>query len=83
MPDQTKTTIDRLKTIIADQLGLDKNDIHADSKFRDDLGTDSLDEVELVMAAEEEFDTEISDEAAEKIETVEDAVKLIDNLIGK
>lgn len=82
MPEP-KTTLERLKTLTADQCGLDESDIHADSKFRDDLNLDSLDDVELIMAAEEEFDIEISDEAAEKIETLEDAVKLIDSLIGK
>ena len=70
--------IDRVKKIIVDQLGVDASKISEDSSFVDDLGADSLDIVELIMAFEEEFDVEIPDEDAEKIKTVGDAVKYLD-----
>src|ERR1700681_4907944 len=63
----------RVKKIVAEQLGVNEADIKNDSSFVDDLGADSLDTVELVMALEEEFETEIPDEAAEKITTVQEA----------
>ena len=66
--------IDRIKKIIIDQLGIEEEKISIDSSFIDDLGADSLDIVELIMAFEEEFDIEIPDEDAEKIKTVGDAV---------
>ncbi|HEC93559.1 MAG TPA: acyl carrier protein [Candidatus Atribacteria bacterium] len=69
--------IDRVKKIIVDQLGVDASKISEDSSFVDDLGADSLDIVELIMAFEEEFDVEIPDEDAEKIKTVGDAVKYL------
>jgi acyl carrier protein len=65
---------ERVKKIVADQLGLEANDVQSDASFTDDLGADSLDTVELVMALEEEFDTEISDEDAESITTVQLAI---------
>ena len=65
---------DRIKKIVSDQLGKDVEEIQVDSSFVDDLGADSLDTVELVMALEEEFDLEIADEDAEKISTVNEAV---------
>ena len=65
---------DRIKEIIVEQLGVDEDQITADASFIDDLGADSLDTVELVMAFEEEFDIEIPDEDAEKIRTVRDVV---------
>ena len=68
---------DRVKTIIAEQLGVKKEEITEQSKFIDDLGADSLDTVELVMALEEEFGIEIPDEDAEKMMTVGDAAKYI------
>jgi acyl carrier protein len=68
---------DRVKKIVAEQLGVDESDIQNDSSFVDDLGADSLDTVELVMALEEEFDEEIPDEEAEKITTVQLAVDFI------
>ena len=69
--------IDRVKKIIIDQLGVDPGKITEDSSFVDDLGADSLDIVELIMAFEEEFDIEIPDEDAEKIKTIGDAVKYL------
>ena len=67
----------RVRSIIADQLGLTEEEIKPDSKFIEDLGADSLDIVELIMAMEEEFQTEIPDEEAEKITTVQQAVDYI------
>ena len=65
---------DRIKEIIVEQLGVDADQVTTDASFVDDLGADSLDTVELVMALEEEFDIEIPDEDAEKIATVKDAI---------
>lgn len=65
---------ERIKEIIMEQLGVDEGQITPDASFIDDLGADSLDTVELVMAFEEEFDVEIPDEDAEKIRTVQDAI---------
>jgi len=70
---------ERVKKIIADQLGVKEEDISEDSSFVDDLGADSLDTVELVMALEEEFNCEIPDEEAEKITTVRAAISYINN----
>jgi len=67
----------RIKKIIAEQLGIDSEEIMNDASFVDDLGADSLDTVELVMALEEEFSIEIPDEAAEKILTVQAAINYI------
>ena len=68
---------ERIKQIVAEQLGLDEDQVTNEASFMDDLGADSLDTVELVMALEEEFDIEISDEDAEKIQTVQDAIDYI------
>lgn len=68
---------DKVKSIIVEQLGVEAEDVKMESSFVDDLGADSLDIVELVMALEEEFDIEIPDEDAEKIRTVGEAVKYI------
>ena len=68
---------ERVKQIVAEQLGVDDAQVTAEASFMDDLGADSLDTVELVMALEEEFDIEISDEDAEKIQTVQDAITYI------
>ena len=65
----------QVKQIVVDHLGIDESKVTPQSKFIDDLGADSLDTVELVMAFEEEFGCEISDEVAEKIVTVKDAVE--------
>ena len=67
----------RVKEIVAEQLGVEEAQVLAESSFMDDLGADSLDTVELVMALEEEFDIEIPDEDAEKIQTVNDAIEYI------
>lgn len=67
----------KVKVIIVDQLGVEEEEVTNEAHFIDDLGADSLDIVELIMALEEEFDLEIPDEEAEKIATVEDAVKWI------
>ena len=67
----------RVKEIIVDQLGVDEKEVTLKAKFIDDLGADSLDLVELVMALEEEYDMEISDEDAEKIQTFGDAIEYI------
>ncbi len=71
------TIEERVKKIIAEQLGVNENEITNESSFVDDLGADSLDTVELVMALEEEFSTEIPDEDAEKITTVQQAVEYV------
>jgi acyl carrier protein len=72
------TNVDqKVKSIIAEQLGVGEDEIKPTSSFIEDLGADSLDIVELVMAMEEEFDVEIPDEAAESIKTVSDAVNYI------
>jgi acyl carrier protein len=68
---------DRVKQIIVEQLGVDAAEVTAQAHFVNDLGADSLDTVELVMALEEEFDTEIPDEQAEKIQTVGQAIEYI------
>ena len=68
---------DQVRGIIAEQLGLKADEIKNDASFVDDLGADSLDTVELVMALEEEFETEIPDEEAEKITTVQNAIDYI------
>lgn len=67
----------KVKKIVSEQLGTDESAIKNESSFRDDLGADSLDTVELVMALEEEFDTEIPDDDAEKITTVQQAIDYI------
>ena len=69
----------KVKKIVADHLGIDEAKVTDESSFIDDLGADSLDTVELVMAFEEEFGSEISDSEAEKILTVGDAIKFIEN----
>ena len=67
----------RVKKIVVEQLGVKEEELTTDASFVDDLGADSLDTVELVMALEEEFETEIPDEDAEKIITIKDAVNYI------
>ena len=71
-------TSDRVKKIVVEHLGVDETKVTENASFIDDLGADSLDTVELVMAFEEEFGCEIPDEAAEKILTVKDAIRFID-----
>ena len=69
---------ERVRKIVAEHLGVDEGKVVPEAKFVDDLGADSLDTVELVMAFEEEFGIEIPDDAAEKIETVGDAIRYIE-----
>ena len=75
-------TRERVIKMVAEQLGVKEEDVKPDSSFIDDLGADSLDTVELIMALEEEFDTEIPDEDAEKLATVQDAIDYIENHLG-
>jgi acyl carrier protein len=70
---------EKVREIIIDQLGVDEKQVTDEAAFIDDLGADSLDTVELVMALEEEFDVEIPDEEAEKISKVQDAIDYIKN----
>ncbi len=70
---------DKIKTIIAEQLQIDADQVTPDASFMDDLGADSLDTVELIMALEEEFDMEIPDSDAEKIRTVQDALDYMES----
>jgi acyl carrier protein len=74
---------ERIQAIIVEQLGVDEKEVTASASFIDDLGADSLDTVELVMAFEEEFDLEIPDEDAEEIMTVSDAVRYIEEKLSK
>jgi acyl carrier protein len=73
----------RVKKIVAEQLGVNESDIKIESSFVDDLGADSLDTVELVMALEEEFECEIPDEDAEKITTVQQAIDYVNANVKK
>ncbi len=70
----------RVINVVADQLSVDAGEIRPESSFQDDLGADSLDLVELIMAMEEEFDVKIDDDAAQKIKTVQNAVDFIESL---
>jgi acyl carrier protein len=74
--------VERVRKIVVEQLGVDEADVSLEAGFVDDLGADSLDTVELVMALEEEFETEIPDEDAEKITTVKEAVDYINSHTG-
>jgi len=74
----TSSTEEKVKSIIVEQLGVNESEVTNSASFIDDLGADSLDTIELVMAFEEAFGIEIPDEAAEKIQTVQDAVDYID-----
>ena len=71
--------LDKIKSIVAEQLGVDEDQVTEDASFVDDLGADSLDTVELIMAFEEEFDIEIPDEDAQKIKTVRDVMDYIES----
>lgn len=71
---------DDVKAVVVEQLNVDANEVKPESKFVEDLGADSLDVVELVMALEEKFDVEIPDDQAEKIQTVQNAVDFIENI---
>ena len=71
-------TSERVKKIVVEHLGIDEDKVTDSASFIDDLGADSLDTVELVMAFEEEFEIEIPDDAAEKIQTIKDAIDFIE-----
>ncbi|KPD23605.1 MULTISPECIES: acyl carrier protein [Idiomarina] len=73
------TIEERVKKIIIEQLGVKEEEVKPEASFENDLGADSLDTVELVMALEEEFETEIPDEEAEKIKTVQAAIDYVNN----
>jgi acyl carrier protein len=75
--DKLKEITEKVKQIISEQLGVEEGEVTSSASFVDDLGADSLDTVELVMALEEHFDIEIPDDAAEKIRTVQDAIDYI------
>ncbi len=81
MTDLT-TVLERVTKVVVDRLGVDEGEVKLEASFREDLGADSLDVVELVMELEDEFDMEISDEDAEKIATVGDAVKYIEEKLN-
>jgi acyl carrier protein len=83
MAEMTGTTFDKVKKIIVEQLGVDEAEVTPEASITDDLGADSLDQVELVMAFETEFNIDIPDEEAEKIKTVGDAVAKIDETAPK
>lgn len=74
---------ERVKKIVVEQLGVKEEEVTNDSSFVDDLGADSLDTVELVMALEEEFNIEIQDDDAEKITTIQQAIDFITNKVGE
>jgi acyl carrier protein len=76
--EKLKEITEKVKQIISEQLGVEEGEVTSSASFVDDLGADSLDTVELVMALEEHFDIEIPDDAAEKIRTVQDAIDYID-----
>ena len=76
-------TFERVKKIIVEQLGVEENEVTPEASITDDLGADSLDQVELVMAFETEFNIDIPDEEAEKIKTVGDAVKRVEEATAK
>ena len=76
------TVLERVTKVIVDRLGVDESEVKMEASFRDDLGADSLDVVELVMELEDEFEMEISDDEAEKISTVGDAVSHIETKVN-
>ncbi len=76
------TVLERVTKVVVDRLGVEESEVKLEASFRDDLGADSLDVVELVMELEDEFDMEISDEDAEKIATVGDAISYIESKVN-
>lgn len=76
------TVLERVTKVIVDRLGVDESEVKLEASFRDDLGADSLDVVELVMELEDEFEMEISDDDAEKVTTVGDTVSYIESKIN-
>jgi acyl carrier protein len=77
------SVFDKVKKVIVEQLGVDESEVTPDASITDDLGADSLDQVELVMALETEFNLDIPDEEAEKIKTVGDAVRYVEEVSEK
>lgn len=77
------TVEERVRKIVVEQLGVKEEELKNEASFVDDLGADSLDTVELVMALEEEFETEIPDEKAEKITTIQEAINYIEDTLNK
>jgi len=82
MPDMTDM-VEKVKDIIVEELGVEREKLTDTASFMEDLGADSLDTVELVMAFEKEFDIDIPDEEAEKLRTVGDALKYLQDKLGK
>jgi acyl carrier protein len=82
MEERRMSVADKVKSIIVEQLGVEADEVKPEASFTDDLGADSLDIVELVMAFEEEFGIEIADEDAEKIGRVKDAIEYIEQNAG-
>nr|QCI05719.1 Acyl carrier protein [Cryptopleura ramosa] len=82
LKETNSNIFEKVQNIVAQQLGVDKKKVTLEANFSNDLGADSLDTVELVMAIEEEFSIEIPDEDAEKIATLEEAVKFIENAVN-
>ena len=80
---EVKKVFDKIKKIIVEQLGIDEDKVTMDASFIDDLGADSLDMVELIMAIEEEFEIEVPEEEAENIVTVSDAINYISAISAK
>lgn len=76
-------TYDRIKKIIVDHTDIDENKITLDSSFSDDLGADSLDIVEIIMALEEQFEIEITDEEAQSLNTVKETIEFVNNKLAK
>ena len=76
------TVTERVRKVVTEQLGISDEELKNDASFVDDLGADSLDTVELVLALEDEFDTDIPDEKAEKITTVQEAIDYVESNIG-
>lgn len=83
MSTNMSTVEERVRKIVAEQLGVKEDSLNNNAKFVEDLGADSLDTVELVMALEEEFETEIPDEKAEKITTIQEAIQYIEGELKK
>ena len=77
MSEKSMSVEDRVKSIIVEQLGVEADQVNPDARFTEDLGADSLDNVELIMAFEEDFDVEINEDDAEKIKKVSDAIEYI------
>lgn len=77
MSEKSLSVEDRVKSIIVEQLGVEADQVNPDARFTEDLGADSLDNVELIMAFEEDFDVEINEDEAEKIKKVSDAIEYI------